>query len=247
MAEKQPLYDFNLPLFRKNPLYIRLAQEHVDLVDFSNDSIQWEVLKTRSSLKIPTEYRVTYNFPSIIGINSDQSPIFGNRHVARITLPTNYPVDHPILYMESNVWHPNIKWQDRFKGRICGNTKGFATQIRLVLLIIRIADILKYNNYHAEHTPPYPEDSDVADWVKNYAEPYGVVSKAGGLNLDFTPPIIDPEFEEEEEYEEEDFLDGDYDEDMPPKKKRRKISIRGKRATPPPKPNRFKIKPRKRN
>lgn len=236
-------YDFGLPIFKKNPFYIRLAQEHLSILNFQDESIKWEVISTRSSAKIPNEYRIHYTFSSIIGVNEDQSPIFGNHHTARITFPPNYPTEQPVLYMETDIWHPNVKSEGRFKGRICGNTKGFATDTDLVFLIIRLADILKYNNYHAEHTPPYPEDMKVATWVKDYGEPYAVVSKKRGLNMNFIPPV--PEEIEKEEMDSLDAESLEEDSDMPPRKERRKIKIKSKREKEPPKPNRFKIKERK--
>ena len=48
---------------------------------------------------------------------------------------------------------------------------------------------MQYKNYHAEHIPPYPEDSKVAEWVMEYAEPNGIVSNVKRIYVDNTPLV----------------------------------------------------------
>ncbi len=184
MDYKDPKYDFSQDIFKKNPLYKRLAKAHLSLKDLKSEVIEWEVNNTRGNIKIPSEYLVHYNLKSIIGINEDESPIYGYRHTIRITFPPRYPMENPELYAQSKVWHPNIKWEGKYSGRICGNTKEFGLSYDLYLLIIRIGEILQYKRYHAEHTPPYPEDLNVANWVLKYAEPKGIVDKQKNIFVD---------------------------------------------------------------
>ncbi len=185
----KPTYDFNSGLFKKNPFYKRLAKDHISMFELDSDVIEWEVVETRSPLKIPCVYHVHFLFRSITGIGNDKKPIYGFKHTARVTFPPRYPIEAPELYMQSDVWHPNIKSDGKYKGRICGNTKGFGLGFDLYLLIIRIGEILQYKQYHAENTPPFPEDIHSARWVMEYAEPNGIVNKYKDIIIDNTPLI----------------------------------------------------------
>ena len=40
-------------------------------------------------------------------------------------------------------------------------------------LVVRVEQYLKYQLYHAQNTYPYPEDQNVAEWVREEAEPNG--------------------------------------------------------------------------
>ncbi len=189
MATNKPTYDFKSSIFAKNPFYKRLAKAHMSIAEIDSDVIKWEVNNTRGNFKIPCEYLIHFFFKSTVGINEDQSPVYGYKHTAKITLPPKYPIEAPELYMVSNLWHPNIKSEGKYKGRICGNTKGFGMSYDLELLIIRIGEILQYKNYHAVHTPPFPEDVHAANWVTEYAEPNDIVNKDKGIVLDTTPLV----------------------------------------------------------
>lgn len=185
----KPKYDFKSDFFKKNPFYKRLAKDHLSLFEIESDVIKWEVSNTRGALKIPCEYKFHFYIKSIVGTNDDQSPVYGNHHVAKVTFPPKYPIEPPELYMQSDLWHPNIKSEGKYKGRICGNTKGFGLGYDLYLLVIRIGEILQFKQYHAENTPPFPEDIKAARWVMEYAEPNGIVNKYKELPVDNTPLI----------------------------------------------------------
>lgn len=40
-------------------------------------------------------------------------------------------------------------------------------------LVLRVEQYLKYQDYHAQNVYPYPEDQNVAEWVRDEAEPNG--------------------------------------------------------------------------
>ncbi len=185
----KPTYDFKSDFFKKNPFYKRLAKDHLSLFEIESDVIKWEVVNTRGSIKIPCEYHFHFHFKSIVGTNSDRSPIYGNHHIAKVTFPPKYPIEPPELYMQSDLWHPNIKSEGKYKGRICGNTKGFGLGYDLYLLVIRMGEILQFKQYHAENTPPFPEDIKAARWVMEYAEPNGIVNKYKDIAVDETPLV----------------------------------------------------------
>jgi len=182
-------YDFTNDIFKKNPFYKRLAKDHISLSELDSSVIKWEINETRSPLNIPCEYLIHYHIKSIIGVNAEQMPIYGNKHTVKIMFPPKYPIDPPELYVVTDVWHPNIKWDGKYKGRICGNTKGFGLGYDLFLLLIRIGEMLQYKQYHAEYTPPFPEDIHVAKWVLEFAEPKQIVNKKNGVTVDETPLV----------------------------------------------------------
>ena len=108
----------------------------MSLVDIESDVVEWEVVNTRGALKIPCEYHFHFRLKSIVGINEDKSPVFGNHHIAKVTFPPKYPIEAPELYMQTDLWHPNIKSEGRYKGRICGNTKGFGLGLSYVKAVL---------------------------------------------------------------------------------------------------------------
>src|SRR6202142_3172740 len=48
-------------------------------------------------------------------------------------------------------------------------------------------EMVQYKNYHAELSPPYPLDGDAATWVRDHAEPNGIVDKKRGIFVDSLP------------------------------------------------------------
>lgn len=191
MSQTKPVYDFNNDIFKKNPFYKRLAKDHLSLAEFQSNIIKLEVIDVRSALNIPCEYLIHFHVRSIVGIHENQMPIYGYHHKVRITFPPKYPIEPPELYMVSDVWHPNIKWDGKYKGRICGNTKGFGLGYDLFLLLVRIGEMLQFKQYHAEFTPPFPEDIHVAKWMLEFAEPNKIVNKKEGIVVDETPLVGD--------------------------------------------------------
>ena len=187
MGYQNPKYDFSHPLFKKNFLLRRLAKEHLNVADLDSDVIKFEVIKTRSDLKIPSVYHIHYHLKSIVAIDDNQDPVYGDHHVVEVSLPPKYPLEPAKIYMHSEAWHPNIKSEGKFKGRICGNTRDFGKGYDLYQLVLRVGEILQYKNYHAVHTPPFPEDAKVANWVLQYAEPNDIVNKHKGIVVDETP------------------------------------------------------------
>lgn len=43
----------------------------------------------------------------------------------------------------------------------------------LSTLVLRVEQYLKYQLYHAKNAYPYPEDQNVAEWVREEGEPNG--------------------------------------------------------------------------
>ncbi len=192
MNPNMPQYDFNDPVFRMNLKYKRWAREHIQLASLESDVIDWNIAQTVSPLRIPSVYHIHYHFKSIVGIDENQNPVYGDHHILELSIPEQYPLEGCKLRMLTDVWHPNIKSDSNYKGRVCGNTSSFGLTYDLYQLVLRVGEILQYKNYHAIHVPPYPEDSKVANWVIDFAEPQGIVDKAREIAIDDTPLVRVP-------------------------------------------------------
>ena len=190
----KPSYDFDHKVFLEHRLYIRYAKEHLSLASINSNVIKWEVKETVTPLNIPVVYHIHYYIRSIIGIDKDEMPIYGNHHIMELTIPPKYPQEGAKLYMKTDAWHPNIKSEGAFKGKICGNTKGFGKTFDFSQLVLWVGEILQYKNYHAlPDVAPFPEDAKVAEWVLKTAEVKGIVDKEKGIYVDDLPLLMTPE------------------------------------------------------
>lgn len=158
---------------------------------FANDP-EIEVYPDKeNSFGLPVKYWVKYHILTICGVKNIQRlgepgisnpPVFDNYFTLEVTLPENFPdVDGAPVYkfdtlspdgLDRNTpWHPNIRFFGPLKGLVCLNrTDTFGD---VADGIDRIREYLKYHRYHAELTPPFPEDMKVAEWIRNQAEPNG--------------------------------------------------------------------------
>lgn len=136
------------------------------------------IIRKKNAIGLPTEYEIWYRVKSIIGVegtSTPRKPIFGNLHKMSIVLPNNYPSadGNPIFTFRTDVWHPNIRYSGTFKGHVCLTIKEMGVMASIKDLVLRVERYLKYQLYHAQNTYPYPEDQNVAEWVREEAEPNG--------------------------------------------------------------------------
>lgn len=210
VVKEAPIYDLSK---LNNPREKRLAREHMKLHELCEHSprLSYEIEPRRG--RAPEVYHVFMILKSIIGLDEEHNPIYGYEHSLKIDIPAGYPnTARPKCYMETPIWHPNVKWEGKFKGRVCVNTEDLGPLFYLDDLVLRVGKILQYKNYHAENVQPYPEDERVAQWVRDFAEPKGLINKEKGIYIDGTSlmgPIPDWEDyygssqEEEEEISDE--------------------------------------------
>lgn len=168
-------------LMRKDPYVFRLADEHLKvyrLISVNNHLLDGEI-ETFSKIypHPPVAYRIKYKVNSITHLNDNGKPVFGKDHHLLVKLPINFPQQPAECKMLTDIWHPNIRSEGNFKGSICTNHEGFGSLFFVDELIIRIGEFLQYKRYLAENRPPWPEDGKVARWVKEVAEPEGIVDK----------------------------------------------------------------------
>lgn len=136
------------------------------------------IIRKKNAMGLPTEYEIWYRVKSIVGVKNTpvpREPIFSYLHKMSIVLPNNYPSadGNPIFTFITNIWHPNIRYSGSFKGHVCLTIKEMGVLASLKDLVLRVERYLKYQLYHAENTYPYPEDQNVAEWVREEAEPNG--------------------------------------------------------------------------
>lgn len=139
------------------------------------------IIRRKNAAGVPTEYQIWYRCKSIIGVKDTEiprEPIFGFLHKMDILMPNNFPFNdsNPIFTFITSVWHPNIRYSGSFKGHVdlTLNENGVITS--LTDLVLQVESYLKYKIYHAENTFPYPEDQNVAEWVREEGEPNGWTS-----------------------------------------------------------------------
>ncbi len=154
------------------------------------EDISFEVTE-RNAAGMPTSYLVHYRLKSICGVSDverlddprvSNPPQFATGYLMSIQLSDGYPsVDAPPAFQFltedeqgrpiPHPWHPNIRYFGAFAGRVCINMADTFTD--LVWGVMRVADYLRYDIYHAVQEPPYPEDLKVASWVILQGEPNG--------------------------------------------------------------------------
>ncbi len=190
-TQKKPEYNFNALKGKE----IRRAKDHLDLHELCSrsDIVSYEAPR-RKGEKPPESYLIHYNgIRSIIGIDHLQYPRYGDKHVVRIDFPEEYPNagSMPLCFMQTDIWHPNIKSSGPAKGHICINPGKLGAWQDLYMLVIRIGEIIQYKNYLAEQIPPFPEDEVVAQWVRDFAEPRDIVNYQKKIATD-TSDLIRP-------------------------------------------------------
>ena len=135
-------------------------------------------IRRKNFLGLPTEYEIWYRCKSIVGVKDTpppREPIFGYLHKMRIELPHGYPAadGNPKFTFITDVWHPNIRYSGFSKGHVCLTIKEMGVLATLKNLVLRVEHYLKYQMYHAKNSYPYPEDLNVAEWVREEGEPNG--------------------------------------------------------------------------
>ena len=169
----------------------------------NNSDVISYIVRKRNREGLPIEYEIIYNLRSIIGVEkpteelvningrSEKKPVrkpkYGNEHRLSIHLPNNYPNAYggnPEFRMISDTWHPNIRSAGKFKGRICMNDKDLGVAVGLDKRIIRVGKYLQYQTYWANDSYPWPEDQNVAEWIREEAETMGWINMQEGIFID---------------------------------------------------------------
>lgn len=122
----------------------------------------------------PESYVVTYKCKGIVNVDAEWAPIYDNEHKASIYLPQDYPWRPPEVHLLTPIWHPNIDHLPPH--HVCTNeVDTWWSGRHLDDLVMWLGELIQYKHYHAEWVEPFPEDPKVAEWVREYAEPRGIV------------------------------------------------------------------------
>lgn len=160
------------------------------------------IIRRKNIIGLPVEYEIWYRVKTIVGVKGEtipREPVFGYLHKMSIELPNNYPSadGNPIFRFRTDVWHPNIRYSGSFKGHVCLTIKEMGVMASLKDLVLRVEQYLKYQLYHAQNTYPYPEDQNVAEWVREEGEPNGWV-RFGQDHPEESAPKIEKLHQQEE-------------------------------------------------
>jgi ubiquitin-protein ligase len=168
-----------------DPREERLRKERLLLekLNAESDYVRVEFLDVLDGSE-PEHYRVTFICKGISGIDANRAPVYSNRHQVDIKCGDLFPSDVPSLHWLTDIWHPNIHHVG--KG-VCVNKGEWLAGMGLDDLCRMMFEMVQYKNYHAENTPPYPLDSEVAKWVLDYAEPNNIVNKRRRISVDNKP------------------------------------------------------------
>jgi ubiquitin-protein ligase len=141
----------------------------------------------------PERYRITFSCRGISDIDASKNPIYSDLHEVLIICDDSFPSDVPKLRWETPIWHPNIQHIE--PKAVCVNKPEWLGGMGLDDLVRLMFEMVQYKNYHAvTGSKPYPLDEDVAKWVREYAEPAGIVDKSRNISVDdrpFTRPTVD--------------------------------------------------------
>src|SRR5215471_11703171 len=171
-----------------NPRQARLAKERERLMTVHSESenVRVDAVEAHPGSE-PERYRVTFLCKGIVDIDPEtQDPIYATRHEVELYCNEDFPSEVPLLRWVTPIWHPNIQHKEP-KG-VCVNKPAWLAGIGLDDLCRQMFEMVQYKNYHADESmPPYPLDHEVAKWVREIAEPRGIVNKDRGIFVDNRP------------------------------------------------------------
>lgn len=169
----------------RNPREDRLRWERLDLEELNRESetVHVQPIHVQPGSE-PEEYRITLKCKGILRIDSQRQPVYGYTHQVLMHCGDDFPTASPVLYWETDIWHPNI--DHKSKG-VCINAKEWVGSRSLRDVCRQIFEMVQYKSYHAINQEPFPLDHEVARWVLEFGEPQKVVDKSRGIFVDNRP------------------------------------------------------------
>lgn len=114
----------------------------------------------------PERYVVTFKCKSIVSVDRQGSPKFGEHHQVEIYLHNQYPQRWPGMKWLTPIWHPNI---NHLNGSVCIDAAWWAASRSLDRLVVMLGEMLQWKNFHDDPTkPPFPWDAEAARWSREY-------------------------------------------------------------------------------
>jgi ubiquitin-protein ligase len=154
-------------LVGESPRMRRLRGDYDLMVelDSRSDLISFKATSTRPNLP-PERYIVTFKCKSIIGVDRQGNPQYGDHHQVEIYLHNQYPQRWPGMKWLTPIWHPNI---NHLNGSVCIDAAWWAASRSLDRLVVMLGEMLQWKNFHDDPTkPPFPWDPEAARWSREY-------------------------------------------------------------------------------
>jgi len=151
----------------ETPRMRRLRADHELMLELAARSnlISFTASSTRANLP-PERYTVTFKCNSIIGVDRQGNPKYGEHHQVEIYLHNQYPQRWPGMKWLTPIWHPNINHSN---GSVCIDAAWWAASRSLDRLVIMLGEMLQWKNFHDDPTkPPFPWDAEAARWSREY-------------------------------------------------------------------------------
>lgn len=134
-------------------------------LDARSDLISFKASSTNPNLP-PERYIVTFKCKSIISVDRQGNPQFGEHHQVEIYLHNQYPQRWPGMKWLTPIWHPNI---NHLNGSVCIDAAWWAASRSLDRLVIMLGEMLQWKNFHDDPTkPPFPWDAEAARWSREF-------------------------------------------------------------------------------
>lgn len=130
-----------------------------------SDLISFKASSTNPNLP-PERYIVTFKCKSIVAVDQQGNPKFGEHHQVEIYLHNQYPQRWPGMKWLTPIWHPNI---NHLNGSVCIDAAWWAASRSLDRLVVMLGEMLQYKNFHDDPTkPPFPWDAEAARWSREF-------------------------------------------------------------------------------
>lgn len=150
-----------------SPRVRRLRADYELMQELSARTDLISVLAQSPRPNLPSErYIVTFKCRSIVGVDQQGNPKFGEHHQVEIYLHNQYPQRWPGMKWLTPIWHPNI---NHLNGSVCIDAAWWTASRSLDRLVIMLGEMLQWKNFHDDPTkPPFPWDADAARWSREY-------------------------------------------------------------------------------
>jgi len=151
----------------QSPRLRRLRADHELMRELASrsDLISFKAESPRPNLP-PERYIITFKCKSIIGVDRQGNPKYGEFHQVEIYLHNQYPQRWPGMKWMTPIWHPNI---NHLNGTVCIDAAWWTASRSLDRLVIMLGEMLQWKNFHDDPTkPPFPWDPDAARWSREY-------------------------------------------------------------------------------
>jgi ubiquitin-protein ligase len=134
-------------------------------LDARSDLISFKAMSTNPNLP-PERYIVTFKCKSIVAVDRQGNPKFGEHHQVEIYLHNQYPQRWPGMKWLTPIWHPNI---NHLNGSVCIDAAWWAASRSLDRLVVMLGEMLQWKNFHDDPTkPPFPWDAEAARWSREF-------------------------------------------------------------------------------